>query len=71
MNQTGPDVCIHSDYGNPYKVDAVREIPDNRSFHLFSTMEEMLEMMESTKFGVYICETGYLILIRKAQECRD
>jgi len=27
LNQAAPGVCIHSDYGNPFKVNAGRETP--------------------------------------------
>ncbi|MFZ3168809.1 MAG: FmdE family protein [Candidatus Methanoperedens sp.] len=63
MNQTGPDVCIHSDYGNPYKVDALREIPIDNVLKKITDPYLLFQIGRVSSFHGYL-STGAFIGIR-------
>jgi formylmethanofuran dehydrogenase subunit E len=63
LNQTTPNVCIHADYGNPYKVHAGKEISIDNVLKKITDPYLLFQIERVSSFHGYL-STGAFIGIQ-------
>jgi hypothetical protein len=63
LNQAAPRVCIHSDYGNPFKVNSEKELPIDRVLKKITEPYLLLQIEQVSSFHGYL-STGAFIGIQ-------
>ncbi len=63
MNQAAPRVCIHSDYGNPFKVNSGKEIPIDKVLKKINDPYLLFQIEQVSSFHGYL-STGAFIGIQ-------
>ena len=63
MNQAAPRVCIHSDYGNPFKVNSGKEIPIDKVLKKITDPYLLFQIEQVSSFHGYL-STGAFIGIQ-------
>jgi formylmethanofuran dehydrogenase subunit E len=63
LNQAAPRVCIHSDYGNPFKVNSGKEIPIDKVLKKITEPYLLFQIEQVSSFHGYL-STGAFIGIQ-------